>query len=231
MGRKKRKFYLPLPVLGLLLVGIAIVAQAAWLGATAIAANDEDTNLLLNLKSEILYRTILDRQEERTEPPLELFSPHWGRVESKVVRLARQQNFRVAVYIKDLKNGRLIRFNDREPMPSASLVKLPIMMAVFHELATARLDYEDQLVLRQYLKVGGSGNIRSLPSGTGLSVRRLLREMIINSDNTATNMLVARVGMNKVNNVCDQFGMVQTDLIRGVMDLRSRDRGIENISL
>ena len=56
--------------------------------------------------------------------------PRWDLVERDLDALAAEQPYPVAYYIKDLRSGRVISYRDRTPMPSASLVKMPVMVAV-----------------------------------------------------------------------------------------------------
>ena len=156
--------------------------------------------------------------------------PRWDLVESDLATLAEAQPYPVAYYIKDLKSGRVISFRDRAAMPSASLVKMPVMVAVYEAIAAGQLSRNERLPVLERHKVSGCGPTAGIPSGQTQSVRELLENMITISDNTATNILVERVGMDAVNRACRQYGLYQTDMIRDVMDLAARDHGVENMT-
>lgn len=156
--------------------------------------------------------------------------PRWDLVENDLAALAEAQPYPVAYYIKDIKSGRVISFHDRTAMPSASLVKMPVMVAVYEAIAAGQITRDERLTVLERHKVSGCGPTAGVPTGQTQSVRELLENMITISDNTATNILVERVGMDAVNRVCRRYGLFQTDMIRDVMDLAARDNGVENMT-
>lgn len=128
---------------------------------------------------------------------------------------------RMGVYIKDLKTGRTWEYRSDELFPSASLVKVPIMVALFEKLQKKELRMDDELVLRRGEKRGGSGHLRWLRYGTRLTVRQLLEKMITESDNTATNMLVNHVGFDYLQNRFANMGLVYTKIYPEGLSLTS----------
>ena len=73
------------------------------------------------------------------------------------------------------------------------------MVEAWHQVAAAALSMDTTLTLEDAAKVGGSGVLRGLHAGLPLTIADLIHLMIVLSDNTATNMLIGRLGTAQVN--------------------------------
>lgn len=140
------------------------------------------------------------------------------------------QGFRgtTGIVVKDLRTKQCVRINGDRLFPSASLVKVPIMAVVFQAEKEGVLKLTDEIKLERKFKSRGGGKLWRTRSGREFQVADLVERMIDESDNTATNMLVDRLGFGYINKKFVEFGLKSTDLRRGVMDLKWRDAGIEN---
>ena len=137
----------------------------------------------------------------------------------------------VSIYIKDLQTGIEISYNDSIPLPSASIVKIPIMVCVFQAVKDGNLGLDDKIKLTRHIKAAGSGLLKRRRSGREFTVRELMELMITESDNTATNMLVEKLGMDYINWLfANKFDLKVTNLSRNIMDLNKRRNGIENFT-
>ena len=110
-----------------------------------------------------------------------------------------------------------------EPMPAASLIKLPILLTVLEQVAAGELQLDERLELNPHDRVGGSGVLQHLQPGLTPTLHDLLTLMIIVSDNTATNMLIERAGIETVNLWCRQNGLYGTRLV-GKLQLPDAER-------
>ncbi|MFC1576877.1 serine hydrolase [Candidatus Omnitrophota bacterium] len=133
-----------------------------------------------------------------------------------------------AVVVKDLDSNRALAFNETAPLPSASLAKLPVMASCFLAVSEGELDLSERIRLKNSHKVSGSGLLKSASAGSEFSVEELIRLMISKSDNTATNMLIRRLGFDYLNGVFGQLHLKDTNLDRMMMDFRERRKGVEN---
>ncbi len=98
-------------------------------------------------------------------------------------------------------------------MPTASLIKFPIMIEVYRQAEAGELDLERLLTLRDEDKVPGSGILTPhFSAGTQLSVRDAVRLMIAFSDNTATNLVIDQIGLPATNQTMAQWGCENTKL-------------------
>lgn len=115
-----------------------------------------------------------------------------------------------AVVLEDLDHQETWRLNADESFIAASVIKLPIMAAVFAAAAQGELRLGNCLTLKREDQVAGSGILQHLSPGMKLSVYDLLTLMIIQSDNTATNILIDRVGIEKVQETMQELGMADS---------------------
>ncbi|HNW93496.1 MAG TPA: class A beta-lactamase-related serine hydrolase [bacterium] len=223
-----RRQILPWLTLVLVLSGVMVHVCPWPLSRDTATANDEMTT------ARAILPTTLRGGHELPAPAdsvaMTAAVPRWDLAERDLAALAAAQPYPVAMYIKDLRSGRVISYRDRVTMPSASLVKLPVMVAVYRAIAAGQLTRDTRIKMLERHKVSGCGPTAGVPNGQTQTVRELLENMITISDNTATNILVEQVGMDAVNRVCREHGLFQTDMIRDVMDLESRDRGVENLT-
>jgi len=133
-----------------------------------------------------------------------------------------------SIVVKDLNMDWEISLNKDKAFPSASLAKVPIMTAVFKAAGEGRINLNNTLQLKGSQKVNGSGVLKQMPAGSELSVARLVEYMIIESDNTAANILINLLGMDYLNDFFKEAGLKRTNLSRKMMDFRFRRNGIEN---
>ncbi|MCX6570319.1 MAG: class A beta-lactamase-related serine hydrolase [Candidatus Aminicenantes bacterium] len=133
--------------------------------------------------------------------------------------------------LKDLKTGKAFLINEREVFPQASSIKIAILFEAFKQAEEGRLQLDEFIALEESRKVAGSGVLYYLgrPS-LRLSVHDTAVLMIVLSDNTATNLLIDRVGMDAVNKRMDAMGLPKTRLRRKMMDLTAAGEGRENVS-
>jgi beta-lactamase class A len=133
--------------------------------------------------------------------------------------------------LKDLKTGKTFLVNEREVFPQASSIKIAILLEVFRQAEEGRLKLDEFLALEDDRKVPGSGVLFYLGRpGLSLSVRDTAVLMVVLSDNTATNLLIDKVGPDAVNRRLDALGLPRTRLRRKMMDLQAAAEGRENVS-
>jgi beta-lactamase class A len=129
---------------------------------------------------------------------------------------ARAAGFRgvIGVFAKDLRTGATAAVGGDVRFPSASLIKLAVLVEVHHQIAEGRLAGGTLLTLREQDKVGEPIVLNALHAGSAFSVDDLLFLMIAHSDNTATNLLIERVGTAAVNRRLESHGLTETKLFR-----------------
>jgi beta-lactamase class A len=126
----------------------------------------------------------------------------------------------VSLFAKNLGTGKSYELRADAPVPTASTIKLPIMVELFAEAEERKLDWNQKLELTDQDKVSGSGVLTEFSGGDLLPIRDLMHLMIVVSDNTATNLILDRIGGNAVNQRMAQLGLKQTAVIRKIMQTK-----------
>ena len=119
----------------------------------------------------------------------------------------------VTVCFKDLATGQVYSVDASRPMPSASMIKFPVMLTAYEKAALGELDLDRVITLEEDDKVPGSGILTPhFSDGATIRLRDAIRLMMAWSDNTATNLVVDAVGIKAVNNLMDKLGCSTTRL-------------------
>ncbi len=136
---------------------------------------------------------------------------------------------RVSLAVESLHTDSL-RFYHRADVrtPSASIIKLPILVEAMERVKAGQLDLDEIHILVDSEKTGGAGVLATYSNRSRISYRDLLTLMITQSDNTATNILIDEFGMANINARMDSIGLKTTRLNRVMMDTLAVRQGREN---
>ncbi len=149
--------------------------------------------------------------------------------ENEVFKLIKEFDYPVGIAFKDLKTGESFFYNEYEIFPTASAIKIEILIHLMKEYLNGRLNIYENIPVN--LKVGGSGILQFLDQNNlMLSYYNLAVLMIQQSDNIATNILIEKLGMKDINQTINLLGLKQTKLQRVMMDFEARKSGKENLS-
>jgi len=120
---------------------------------------------------------------------------------------------KVGVAIKHLDTGETYFHDADEEMPTASLIKFMIMLEVYLQVSEGRVKLADTLTLRKADMVPGSGILSyHFSDGATFPLRDAVRLMMVFSDNTATNLVLDRIGLDSTNKRMDAWGLGHTRL-------------------
>lgn len=117
----------------------------------------------------------------------------------RVESIDKATSGQLGVYIKRLDNGETLNYQADRPWYLGSSAKLPIAIAVLQEAEAGKLRLTQKVALQDTDKIDGSGNVVWQKSGTTYGVDALLKRMLMESDNTAANMLVRTIGEDALN--------------------------------
>lgn len=131
-----------------------------------------------------------------------------ARVESRLATLDATSS----LYARHVPTGREIAIRPDLPMNTLSVIKIPIMVKAFQDHAEGRLDLDARHTVEADDMRRGSGLIQTFAPGLNPTLRGLVTQMIITSDNTATDMVIDLVGMDRVNEMLAANGYEQTRL-------------------
>ena len=115
----------------------------------------------------------------------------------------------------NLSTGETIAVNADVRFPTASLIKVAVMVEVYHQIAEGNLRRDTAVTLHDADKAGDETvPLNMLHDGVSLTVADLLNLMIAYSDNTATNLLIRLVGTANVDRRMESYGLMQTKIFR-----------------
>lgn len=135
----------------------------------------------------------------------------------------------VAVVMTDLDSGEtLYSYNAGMQMPSASTIKVLIMAELLRRVENGELDLNQRVSVAQEDKLLDS--IIGCLDQSDYSLRDLIVMMIIESDNTATNVLIDIAGFEPVNRMASELGLENTSLQRKMLDFKAAEEGRQNYS-
>ena len=132
------------------------------------------------------------------------------------------------MYFKNLSTGETIEYRSKESFGPASVIKLPILMHICQLARQCQVRMEEKIRCRHADKLGGCGALRAFSDEPEVSIATLCELMITISDNSATNLLIRRFGLDVLNEAFRQMGLSVTRLNRFLFDSEAASRGIEN---
>ena len=155
----------------------------------------------------------------------------WQKLESSIGDVDRNLDGVLGVAILDLGSGRKFLLHADEVFPQASSIKVAVLAELYRQAQTGKLKLADLYTVQASDLVADSDIMGGLTPGiTRITLRDLATMMVAVSDNSATNVLIDRVGMENVNALMDSLGFTHTRLRRKMMDLKAAGEGRENTS-
>jgi beta-lactamase class A len=127
----------------------------------------------------------------------------------------------VGVVVLDPRTGEGVSIRGDEPFPSASMIKIPVLYEVFLRVEEGDLGLDDPLSMLAGDRAPGAGILRHFEAPAALSVRNAALLMTAMSDNTATNLLIAKVGARAVTDRMEGMGLPGTRIFRRVFGTAS----------
>ena len=112
--------------------------------------------------------------------------------------------------------------------PAASVIKIPLLMTAYADARDGRLSLDERIAVGE--RLGGTGVLRHLPDIHEVSIRDLATLTTIVSDNTATNRLIERVGLERVQERLAEWGCLRTVLARKMFDTEAARLGRDNVA-
>ena len=149
-----------------------------------------------------------------------------GDLASRVEASLNSLNAKTSFYAKHLPSGREIAIRADEPMNALSVIKIPIMVLAYRDADAGTLELDERYQIQPEDMRRGSGLLQSFSPGIEPTYRDIITQMIITSDNTATDVVIKRLGLERVNTMLAEMGFDQTrlrattgELFRAVLEL------------
>ncbi len=155
----------------------------------------------------------------------------WQKLESSIHDVDIHLDGVMGVAVEDLTTGEHFFLHEDEVFVQASSIKIAVLANLYLQAQQGKIKLTDQYTVQTPDLVPDSDIMNGLTPGvTRVTLRDLATMMVAVSDNSATNVLIDRVGMENVNSMLDSLGLAHTRLRRKMMDLEAAKQGRENIS-
>ena len=143
----------------------------------------------------------------QTGPSLEL-----AKLRQEITKISKEVKGQMGLYMKHVESGKELAIDADKIFPLGSVFKIPVMMEVFRQANDRILSMDEKLLLENRSLCIGSGILQYLSPGTEFTIRDLVALMIIATDNTASEMLWKRIGIQRVNMLIRELGLARTSI-------------------
>src|SRR5437763_11399085 len=151
-------------------------------------------------------------------------------LQARIEELAAQFAGTAGVAARNLATGEEVRVNDAVSFPTASTIKILILFELVRQCAKGQAQLWERITLRDSDKTLGSGLLTAFDAGANLTLHDLAVMMMAISDNTATNMLIDRLGQYAINQAARDAGMYDTEL-RNKIDFEKIRESHDNLAV
>ena len=128
----------------------------------------------------------------------------------------------IGIYVKNLRTGKIVSINADTIFPTASIVKVPILIGVMDKIQKGEMKYEQEIVYKDSLLYEGEDILGSFKDNEKIAIKKVVMLMMTTSDNTASLWLQSLAGKgSRINEILDSLGMKSTRV-------NSRTPGREN---
>jgi len=164
-------------------------------------------------------------------PPGEKQQVLWTKLEKSISEVDRNLDGVMGVAVLDFTDGHRYLLHGNDVFPQASSIKICVLAELYRQAQQGKLKLTDIYTVNAADLVPDSDIMGGLTPGvTKITLRDLATMMAAVSDNSATNVLIDRVGMDNVNAFLNSLGLRDTHLRRKMMDLKAATEGRENVS-
>lgn len=127
--------------------------------------------------------------------------------------MAAYPNIQPTVFVWDYETGNYVDINANKIYSAASIIKIPVLIDVFKSIEAGQFSLNDRIPLTEYFRTEGSGSLQFRAANSTYTIDELANRMITESDNSSTNMLMAKVGsMTDVNQAIRDWGLKHTEV-------------------
>ena len=134
----------------------------------------------------------------------------------------------IGFYYKNLSTGETLGCRENDLFESASVIKLPIYAVLIKLREAGEIDFSERLCCREEDKFPSCGALQYFTGEVSVDIRTLCGLMISLSDNSATNLLIRRLGIDFLNEQFKTIGLAKSHLERCLFDSEASARGLEN---
>ena len=218
---RRLRLKLPKPILYPIRFAIVGIGIGALIGTLLAISNSQTYINATQDTNERSESFNLDAPEN----PLPLTVPLVGMRGAAQDAIAANEELNATLLFVDLDTGEYLDIGSVQTVSAASTIKIPILVAFLEAVDQGKVQLKEQLTVTDNVRGGGSGNMQYRDNGTEFSALFVASEMSINSDNTATNMIIDQLGgFAGLNRKFQEWGMQQTQLKAPLPDLEGENQ-------
>ncbi|WP_051273665.1 serine hydrolase [Desulfotruncus alcoholivorax] len=158
--------------------------------------------VLLLLVTAVIVAFNLDKPAKKINQP----EPNYVPLDQSVSEYLSDQKGTYGLYFIDLKSGKEFGYNQYTPFHAASTFKLPMNLYLYTQAEKENINLDQKLTSQSHHMEGGTGFLKNYPPGKSYTIKQLATYSIVNSDNIATNILLERLGREKVKSYMRSLG-------------------------
>jgi beta-lactamase class A len=144
------------------------------------------------------------------------------KLQKKIQQAVKGFNGEIGIYIKNIKSGKTVLINADSVFPTASIVKIPILIGVMDKIKRGELNYDSALIYKDSLLYAGEDILGAFKNDEKILLKKVMMLMLTTSDNTASLWLQGLAGKGaRINEILDSLGLNNTRV-------NSRTPGREN---
>jgi beta-lactamase class A len=154
-------------------------------------------------------RGALSLSIEKSKQPAD---PELSKLKAELVKISKDVKGQMGLYMRHVESGKEVAIDADKIYPLGSVFKIAVMMEVFRQVDEGLLDMDEKIRLESRNYCIGTGVLQYLTPGLEMTIRDLVTLMIIATDNTASEMLWKRVGIQRVNMLIRDLGLARTSI-------------------
>jgi beta-lactamase class A len=190
------------------------------IAGTILSVWDPASRFTAGAQAEKTEQPAASATPQPTVPSLTLSQEIGGLKTQLQAAIAPQPQFTTGLMVVDIDSQNYIDINASTEFPAASTIKFPVLVAFFQDVDAGKIRLDEMLTMRKELIATESGYMQYQPVGTQFPALEVATKMITESDNTATNMVIDRLGGNEaLNQRFQSWGLAQTTLHNPLPDL------------
>jgi beta-lactamase class A len=151
-----------------------------------------------------------DLKEDKAKPGSS--AADLAKLKTEIVKISKEVKGQFGFYMRHVESGKEIAIDADKIFPLGSVFKIPLMVEVFRQVDAGLITMDEKIKLESRNMCIGSGILQYLTPGLELTVRDLLTLMIVATDNTASEMLWKRVGIQSVTMLIRALGLAKTSI-------------------
>ncbi|KAB2954128.1 serine hydrolase [Heliorestis acidaminivorans] len=132
--------------------------------------------------------------QEREDKTASTETINYNQLEEKIKSQLYRFGGTYGLYVEDLTTGNKLEINADKSFPAASVIKVPLVLFLYSLALDDRVDLDEKIVFEEKDREAGTGILKTQAVGSSYTLRQLAQYTIEYSDNSATNMIMRRVG-------------------------------------